>query len=260
MWDLLIVDPLTNLLLFLYQVLGNQTMIAVAVLTLLVRLAITPLTLNQQKTARKQQELQPKIQALQEKYKNDRDRLGQEQLKLYQEAGISPLGGCLPLLIQLPLMFALYGAIIRALASTPLQLLDLASHIYRWIPGLSTLAPLQSKFLWMDLALRDPLFIMPILVVATSWFQQKLLTPATSASADPQAQQMTQSMQITMPLIMGFFSMQYAAGLSVYFVISNLIGILQYYLFRQHYAGAPAANSDEKPATRANAAKGKPKS
>lgn len=249
MWDILIVNPLTNLLLFFYQILGNQTMLAVAALTLLVRLIITPLTLSQQKMMRKQQELQPRMKELQEKYKNDRERLASEQMALYKELGISPLGGCLPMLIQLPLMFALYGAIIRALASTPIALLDLPAHIYRWIPGLSVIAPLNSRFLWMDLAVRDPLFLMPILVMATTWYQQKLLSPAT-AGADPQAQSMNQSMMITMPLMMGFFSAQYAAGLSVYFVISNLIGIAQYFLFRSHYA-APAPANGAQPAAKA---------
>ena len=244
MWDILIVNPFTNLLLFFYQILGNQTMLAVAALTLLVRLAITPLTLSQQKMMRKQQELQPRIKVLQEKYKNDRDRLAQEQMALYKELGISPLGGCLPMLIQLPLMFALYGAIIRALASTPIALLDLPAHIYRWIPGLSAIVPLNSRFLWMDLAVRDPLFIMPILVMATTWYQQKLLSPST-AGADSQAQSMNQSMLVTMPLMMGFFSAQYAAGLSVYFVISNLIGIAQYFLFRSHYVLPAPANGNQ---------------
>ncbi len=256
MWDNLIVNPFTNLLLFFYQILGNQTMLAVAALTLLVRLAITPLTLSQQKMVRKQQEMQPRMKALQEKYKNDRERLAQEQMALYKELGISPLGGCLPMLIQLPLMFALYGAIIRALASTPIALLDLPAHIYRWIPGLSTIAPLNGQFLWMDLAVRDPLFIMPILVMATTWYQQKLLTPA-NAATDAQAQSMSQSMLITMPLMMGFFSAQYAAGLSVYFVISNLIGIAQYFLFRRHYVGATPANGEPLPAKPASASSAK---
>jgi len=254
-WDILIVNPFTNLLLFFYQILGNQTMLAVAALTLLVRLAITPLTLSQQKMMRKQQELQPRMKVLQEKYKNDRERLAQEQMALYKELGISPLGGCLPMLIQLPLMFALYGAIIRALASTPIALLDLPAHIYRWIPGLSAIVPLNSRFLWMDLAVRDPLFIMPILVMATTWYQQKLLSPST-AGGDSQAQSMNQSMLVTMPLMMGFFSAQYAAGLSVYFVISNLIGIAQYFMFRSHYVLPTPVNGDQS-ANKADTTSGK---
>jgi len=246
-WDLLIVDPITNLLLFFYQLLGNQTIVAVAVLTLLMRLLLTPLTLNQQKSARKQQELQPKLRELQEKYKNDRDRLSQEQLKLYRESGINPMGGCLPLLIQLPLMIGLYQAIIRALAATPLGLLDLPQHIYRWVgTSFSTLPPLQSQFLWMDLALPDPYYVLPVLVVVTSWLQQKLISRTTAGmgGGDSQAEAMTQSMQVTMPLFMGFISMSYASGLSVYFVVSNLAGIVQYLLFQK-----PSAAGKSEPAT-----------
>jgi YidC/Oxa1 family membrane protein insertase len=241
MWNLLIVDPITNLLLIFYKFLGNQTILAVAMLTLLVRLALLPLMLSQQRTMRKQREMQPKLQKLQEKYKNEQEKLAKEQMKLYREAGFNPASGCLPLFIQLPLMFGLYQAITRALAKSPLELLNLPSHIYRaaWLPNLSTLPPLQSQFLWLDLALPDPYYVLPILVVVTAWFQQRLIsqsTPSTGTTADEQAQAMTQSMQITMPLFLGFISMNYAAGLSVYFVISNLIGILQYYIINRRFA------------------------
>jgi YidC/Oxa1 family membrane protein insertase len=241
MWNTFIVDPITNLLLIFYKYLGNQTILAVAMLTLLVRLALLPLMLRQQQSLRKQRELQPKLQKLQEKYKNDQERLAKEQMKLYREAGFNPASGCLPLFIQLPLMLGLYRAITRALAASPLELLNLPAHIYRagWLPDLSTLPPLQSQFLWLDLALPDPYYILPILVVVTAWFQQRLISqssPSTGTAADEQAQAMTQSMQVTMPLFLGFISMNYAAGLSVYFVISNLVGILQYYLINRRFA------------------------
>lgn len=235
MWDTIVVDPITNLLLLFYSLLNGQTVLAVAVLTLLVRLALIPLTIKQQQSMREQRKIQPKLKKIQEKYKNDQERLGQEQMKLYREAGVNPASGCLPLLIQFPLMIGLYRAIIRALAATPLGLLDLTTHIYRvdWLPNLSALPPLQSQFWWLDLAMPDPLYILPVLVVITSWFQQKLISsmnPSTASAGDDQAQAMTQSMQVTMPLFMGFVSMNYASGLSVYLVISNLVGILQYYL------------------------------
>ncbi len=236
MWDTIVVDPITNLLLLFYSLLNGQTLLAVALLTVLIRLAMIPLTMKQQKSMQQQRKLQPKLKKIQEKYKNDQERLGQAQMKLYREAGVNPASGCLPLLIQLPLMLGLYRAIIRALAATPLGLLELAPHIYRvaWLPSLSALLPLQSQFWWLDLSLPDPYYILPILVVITSWIQQKLIsamTPtATTSSKDDQAQAMTQSMQITMPFFMGFVSMSYASGLSVYLVISNLVGIFQYYL------------------------------
>lgn len=270
MWDLIFVDPLTNVLLVFYKLLGGQTMLAVALLTLVVRLLLTPLTLSQQKSARKQQELQPQMMQLREKYKNDQQRLAVEQQKLFREAGVNPLGGCLPSLIQFPLMIALYQAIIRALAATPLELLNLPVHIYRWIPGLnlSLLVPLQSTFLGLDLALPPNAgtlfsYSLPLLVGLTTWYSQKIMTPP---SADPQSQSMSQTMLLTMPLFLGLISLQYAAGLSIYFIISNLVTILQFFLFRSHYntapvpAAQPAAQSEpaEKPRVAEPAPKPKP--
>lgn len=228
MWDTIIIRPIINLLLLFYKFLGHETIVAVALLTLLMRLLVTPLMLKQQKSTRQQQELHPKLIELQKKYKDDPQKLMEEQRKL----GINPMGGCLPLLIQLPLMIGLYQGIMRVLASTPLQLLALPRDIYRWIPSFSSLIPLKSRFLWLDLALPDSLFILPLLVVVTSWFYQKLITPP---AMDPQAEAMNKQMMLMMPLMTGFFSATYASGLAIYFLITNLIGILQYYLFRQYY-------------------------
>jgi YidC/Oxa1 family membrane protein insertase len=228
--------------LLLYRYLGNETIVAVAMVTLLLRLALTPLQLNQQKSARKQQALRPKLEELQKKYKDDREKLAQAQMKLYQEAGVQPVGGCLTLVIQLPLMIGLYQAIIRTLASTPLQLLALPDDIYRWIPGISRLIPLKSQFLWLDLALPDPYYILPVLVVVSAWYYQKLLTPP---ATDAQSAAMSKQMQIMMPLMTGFFAATYASGLAVYFLISNLVGILQYFLFRRHYEHSDATSTDK---------------
>ena len=252
MWDTLIIRPIINLLLLLYRYLGQETIIAVGVVTLLLRLVLTPLQLNQQKSARKQQELRPKLEKLQEKYKDDREKLAQEQMKLYQQAGVKPLGGCLTLVIQLPLMIGLYQAIIRALAATPLQLLALPDDIYRWIPGMSQYIPLKSQFLWLDLAIPDPYYVLPVLVVISAWYYQKLLTPP---ATDAQSAAMSKQMQIMMPLMTGFFAATYASGLAVYFLISNLVGILQYFLFRRHYARGEETSSSEKELARTHTAK-----
>ena len=240
MWDTIIIQPILNVLLLLYKFFGNETIIAVALVTLIFRLILTPLQLNQQKSTRKQRELQPKLKELQAKYKDNREQLAQEQMKLYREYGINPTGGCLTLIIQLPIMLGLYQAIIRALASTPLQLLALPKDIYNWIPAIDALIPLKSRFLWLDLALPDPFYILPVLVVVSAWFYQKLITPP---PADAQAEAMNKQMMIMMPLMTGFFAATYASGLAVYFLISNLVGILQYYLFRQHYQGDEPAKT-----------------
>jgi YidC/Oxa1 family membrane protein insertase len=185
------------------------------------------------------QELQPEIEKLREKHGEDQEKLAQEQMKLWREAGVNPAGGCLPLLIQLPIMIALYRAIIFIVPSTPLQLFQFSGQIFidGWLPSLRGLVPLQSSFLGMDLG-QPPSpaqwwsYALPILVFATSWLQQKLLTPPTASDGQSQAEMMNQQMQIMMPLMFGFISIQYATGLSIYFIISNLFGMAQYYFIR----------------------------
>jgi YidC/Oxa1 family membrane protein insertase len=220
-------NPFTTALLFLYQFLGQNIVLTIVVFTVLIRLLTYPLTYQQIRSSKAMQELQPKLKKLQEKYKGDREKLAQEQMRLYREHGVNPLAGCLPLLIQLPILLGLYGAISRALASTPLQLLDLHHRIL--VPSLSHLVPLQNRFLWLNLAQPDPTFILPILVVATTWLQQKLMTPAT-ASADPKdpSAAMARNMNVMMPLMIGIFSLSFASGLSIYWIVSNLAGIAQY--------------------------------
>jgi len=229
-------------LLLLYTFLGHNTVVAIAVLTLLINLLVLPLTLRQQKSARKMQEFQPQLAKLQKKYAKDKERLTQEQMKLYKEAGINPMGGCLPLLVQLPIWFGLIGAIRYCIPSTPLDLFQFSHHIYKWLPGVVGLVPLQSTFLGMDLG-RPPSsaqwwsYSLPVLVFVTSWLQQKLITPPTTSDDKSQSAMMSKQMQTMMPLMMMFFTLQYAVGMSVYFVISNLIRIAQYYLVQRNRNG-----------------------
>jgi len=241
--------PMANLILFLYNLLGQSTVAAISVLTLLINLLILPLTLQQQKSTRKMQEFQPQIEKLQKKYANDKERLSQEQMKLYQEAGINPMAGCLPLLIQMPIWFGLIAAIRYCIPTTPLEVFQFSQHIYKWFVGT---VPLQSTFLGMDLGLppgpSQPLaYALPVLVLVTSWLQQKLLTPPTPAasgsSSDPpqasaSAQQM-KMMQTMMPLMMMMFTLQYSTGLSIYFIISSVIRIVQYYFVQRRQNDEP---------------------
>lgn len=232
----IIVNPFITILLFLYQILGGNVVLAIVIFTILVRLATYPLTIKQQRSAKAMQELQPELKKLQEKYKNDRERLAQEQWELYRKHGVNPLAGCLPLLIQLPIMLGLYRAIVATLAATPTQLLDLANRL--WVPALSSYVPLANKFLWLNLAVPDPLYVLPVLVVVTTWLQQKLMMPAAPSGSSgnrqaDQTAQITRQMMLIMPLMFGFFSLSFASGLSIYFIASNLIGIGQYALMGQ---------------------------
>jgi YidC/Oxa1 family membrane protein insertase len=233
MWDL-ILNPFITTLTVLYSVLFQDVVLAIIVFTILIRLVTYPLTAQQQRSMKAQQNLQPELKKLQDKYKNDREKLNQETMKLYKEYGINPLGGCLPLLIQLPILIGLYQAIIHALAATPLQLMDLSGRFL--IPGLDHLVPLKNMWLGMDLTQppgANPViaYALPVAVLVTSWLQSKMMTPSTPPSEDGkpnQAQAMTQSMSTVMPLMFGFFSLQFSVGLSIYFIVSNLVGIVQY--------------------------------
>lgn len=227
----IIINPFITILLFLYQILGGNIVLAIVVFTILVRLATYPLTMKQQRSTKAMQELQPELKKLQEKYKNDRERLAQAQWELYREHGANPLAGCLVLIVQLPILLGLYRAIVATLAATPQQLLDLSGRL--WVPQLSHLVPLENKFLWLNLAVPDPLYILPILVVATTYLQQKLLMPATPPQetgdrSTDQAAQISRQMMVMMPLMFGFFALSFASGLSIYFIASNIIGIGQY--------------------------------
>jgi YidC/Oxa1 family membrane protein insertase len=218
-----------NALLWLYSVLGDQFWLAIIFFTIIIRVVMTPLMLPQQRSAKKMQEIQPRLKELQKKYAKDREKLAQEQMKLYKEAGVNPMGGCLPMLIQFPIWIGLYQSIIQALGHQPLQLLNLSKNIYPFLESLWSAVPLNRYFLGMDLSLTPQqlgglTFALPILVAFTSWLQSKMMTPATSA--DSQSASMTQSMTMMMPLMFGFFSLNFSTGLSFYFIISNIIGII----------------------------------
>ena len=240
--------PLANLLLLLYSVLGQSTVLAITALTILINLIMLPLTLSQQRSARKMQDLQPKIDKLKKKYSNDQERFAQEQMKLFRKEGVNPMGGCLPLLIQFPIWLGLINAIRYCIPSRPLDLLRFSQHIYKWLPGVQGVIPLQSRFLGMDLG-QPPTpavwwsYALPILVFVTYWLQQKLISPS-SGSADEKEdtssqqemmEQQMKMMRVTMPLMSMLFTLQYATGLSIYFIISSATRIVQYYLIRQHH-------------------------
>jgi YidC/Oxa1 family membrane protein insertase len=234
MWNTLIIEPMVNALLFIYSLVGNFG-IAIILFTILIRLITHPLTASQVKSTAKMTELQKskKWQEMQKKYKDDKTKLSQEQMALYKELGINPMGSCLPMLIQFPIIIGLYQSVTRAMAASPFQLLDLSKLIYPFINA-SELIPLKSQFLWMNMGQPERLNIfgvaipvLTILVVITTFLQSKLMTPPPANPGD-QAAQMSKMMNLYMPLLMGYFAYTLASGLALYFVVGNLVGIAQY--------------------------------
>jgi YidC/Oxa1 family membrane protein insertase len=227
-WNLVIMEPMLNLLMLLYSVLFNNFVLAIVGLTVVVRLLTFPLTQRQIRSMKAMQQLQPEIQKLQKKYAKDREKLSAATMELYKEYGVNPMMGCLPLLIQMPIWIGLYQSIYQALGGTPEQFVVLSQRLYHTIPFMHSIAtsslPLNSQFLWLDLGRPDPYFILPILVVGVFWLQQKLTA---QPSADPSQAQMNKTMQMMMPLMFGVITLQVASGLAVYWVASGLLQIVQ---------------------------------
>ncbi|MCE1253067.1 MAG: YidC/Oxa1 family membrane protein insertase [Anaerolineae bacterium] len=239
MWDVLIIQPLVNILMLIYSYAWQNFGIAIILFTLLIRLITHPLNVQQIKGAAAMQDLQKdkRYIEMQAKYKNDKEALAQEQMKLYKELGINPLASCLPTLIQFPIIIGLYQSIIKALAASPLDLLSLVRFINPSLLNVATVIPLNSKFLWMDLGQPERLFIpgipwgipvLTVLVVITTYLQSKLMSPPSAAGAEDQTAAMTGMMNIYMPLLMGWLTYSYASGLAVYFITTNVISIGQY--------------------------------
>jgi len=248
LWTTIILEPMINLLVLLYSLLFNNFALAIVGLTILIRLITYPLTRKQLQSMKTMQELSPKLQALQKKYEKNKEKLTEETMKLYREHGVNPAGGCLPMLIQMPVWIGLYQSIYQVLGETPEQLMNLSQYIYHSVPFLYEIArrtiPLNNRFLWLNLALPDPYYILPILVVATFWLQQKM---SAVPSADPQQASMNQTMSIMMPLMFGFFTLQVSSGLAIYWVVSGVLGIIQQY-FVTGWAGLrtqPVASGKE---------------
>ncbi len=238
MWDAFI-TLMINIMLFIYNLVGQNFGWAIIIFTVLVRLVTYPLTAKQMKSSKAMQDLQSSKEYLdmQKKYKNDKEVFAKKQMEIYKEKGISPFGSCLPLLVQFPVIIGLYQAIIRTLAVTPIQLVNLSKHINDG----ANLIPINSQFWWMELSEPERLPIMgvavpvlAILVLITSYIQTKMVTPPTSPGAEPaQGAQMTQAMTLYMPFFMGYLAMTFASGLALYFIATNLATIAQYVITGQ---------------------------
>ncbi|ACV65030.1 60 kDa inner membrane insertion protein [Desulfofarcimen acetoxidans DSM 771] len=184
--------------------------LAIILLTVIIKMLLYPLTKKQMLSMRSMQQLQPKIKELQNKYKGkDQQQIMQQKtMELYKEHNINPMAGCLPLLIQMPILIALYRALYN------FKYLNTAHANFLWVPNLSNV---------------DPWVILPILAGASTYLQSKL----TTTTSDPTQQ----IMLYTMPLFIGYISYKMPAGLALYWVVFNLVGAIQQYYINKHDVG-----------------------
>ena len=218
---------------------------AIILFTLVVKLVTMPLTFQQLRSSKAMQDLQPQLKDLQKKHKDDKEKLAQAQMDLYKQAGVNPFGGCLPMIIQMPIWIGLYQALFN------LAKVGLLNQGFFWIPSLAE--PKNMEWLtrlWPPPQTLDPwiyaaaLLVLPILTVISQVIVQKMMTPA---NPDSQQSAMNQSMMI-MPFMFGFFSLQVPQGLVLYWVTSNVFALLQQ-LFVNRWMAVPIPSVSATPVT-----------
>jgi len=237
-WDLIILNPIINVLIIVSSNLWGSFGLTIIIFTIVVRLVMYPLTVKQLRASKAMQALQGEVAEIRKKYAKDRQRASQEQMRLYKESGVSMSGCLLPMLVQFPVWIALYQSIIRVLAVAPEDFLNLAPRLYPSWPEVFSLVPLESHFLWLDLAQPDRWLLLPILVGGSMWLQQKMMTAQTS---DPKQRAQSQMMLWTMPLMFAFLTMTFPSGLALYWVTSNVISIVMQYMVTGWGGLTPAA-------------------
>lgn len=186
-----------SMLLFMHNLTGNFGLAIIGV-TILMKIILLPLTLKQDKSMKSMKKLQPELDKIKEQYKGDSKMLNQKTMELYQKHKVNPAGGCLPLLVQLPILWALFGVLRGGIV------------------------PQDSTFLWMQLVQPDPFYILPVLNGVVSFVQQKVM----GSSDNPQMK----NMMYMFPIMMVFISYKMPAGLQIYWLTSSLAGVIQQYL------------------------------
>lgn len=179
--------------------LWGQYGLSILVVTIIIRFLVLPLTLKQYRSTKAMQALQPELKKIKDKYKDDTRKQQEETMKLFQQHGVNPLSGCFPLIVQMPILIALYYAII-------------------WNPEIRT-----HSFLWMELGQKDPFYILPILAALTTWIQQKVMAQYTPVN--PQMQ----TIMMIFPVLIFVMAMNFVSAMPLYWIYSNVFTIVQTY-------------------------------
>lgn len=224
LFDTFLIDPLTNLFV-LFTALTGSAGLAVILLTIFIRIVTLPLNLKQMKTTRTMAALAPRLQEVQKRF-SDPKRRSSEQMKLYKEFGVSPLGCLSSTIIQMPILFALYRTFSTAIGESPEATIQLSNRLYDFDFIRSSL-PLPAHFLWLNLG-RPDAFVIPVLVGATTYVLQKMtMMPAMTEQQRAQ----NSMMNLMMPMVFVFITLSLPSGLGLYYVLSNVIGMIMQYLY-----------------------------
>ena len=275
--------PLGYLFKWIYYVVGNYGW-TIILFTLIMKLILFPLTLKQQKSMKKTQAIQPKLARLQEKYKYDQEKLSQETMKLYQEAGVNPMGGCLPMLIQFPILIALYNIIRKPISYVMMLSKDVIMQIYERINGSAAAdfaridqIDLANKmrgsfdkvsefigshdlinfdFYGFNLSVTPTLqyisehwiYILIPVVAGGTTFLVSYISNKMSGMGNQENNPTASSMKVMnylFPLMTAWFAITLPAGLGLYWTVSNLFQILQLYLMNKHITVDVSVDEDK---------------
>lgn len=206
-WQAFLYQPILNLLLFFYQVLFQNLGLAIIALTAFVRGLTLPLVLPSLKMAQKQKDLAPHLDKLKKKYNHDKKRLAEEQMRLFQKEGINPAAGCLPQILQLVILIALYQAFIEVLRANTIN----------------------THFLYLDLAQKDPLYILPVLAGVAQFALSKMMVPQKpkAGKQDDVMGEMQSQMAYLMPLMTVFIGASLPSGLALYWLTTMIFSLVQ---------------------------------
>ncbi|MDQ3018849.1 MAG: YidC/Oxa1 family membrane protein insertase [bacterium] len=231
LYNEIIYRPILNLLVWLYNVIPGQDIgIVIILVTLAIRFILAPFMHKSLKGQRALSALQPKLNDLREKHKDDREGQAKAMMELYKEHNVNPLSSCLPLLVQLPILIALYQVFDKALKGN-------LNGLYSFVVNPGTLDP---RFLsWVDLS--QPNIIFAVVAGITQYWQSRMITKwQTAPSTDPTAKIMNAQMTYILPLVSVFIAWKLPAGLPLYWIVTTLFAIGQQYYITRKFPNEPA--------------------
>ena len=238
MWNTILINPIFNFLIALYRLTGNLG-ISIILFTVIAKAILIPVTLPSIKMAKKQRDIQPELEKINQKFKYDKKKQAELQMELFKKHGINPGAGCITTIITFVLMIAIYRALVKLTMATDLVALnaDIYFDAFKFSQGES----LATKFLYLDLVKPDPYLIITILTVVAQFIATKMISPYsktstkavkhTKSQTDDIAQAMQKQNQYIMPLMFFIFGITLPSGVMLYIFVSTLFQIAQTYHF-----------------------------
>jgi YidC/Oxa1 family membrane protein insertase len=210
--------PILNLLIFLYNIIPGQDFgIAIILLTILIKVVFLPLSLKTLRSQKQMQDIQPKIKELQEKHKDDKQAQGQAVMQLYKENNVNPLSGCLPLLVQIPILLAFYRVLMNGFKPETLDLL------YSFVARPETMNTITLNFL--DLSLKNP--ALALITGGLQFIQMRKTSRKTAGAGNDQAAMMTKQMMYFFPIMIVVIAWNLPAGLVLYWTTNTIFSIFE---------------------------------